>query len=184
MKINKAIGVTLVLLLMGSSTLFAQRFAYVDTEYILRHIPEYLSAQKQLDDLSEQWQQEVDNRFMTIENLYQAYQEQQVLMSEEMRRQKEDEIINAERETKEFQRQKFGYEGDLFLEKMRLIEPIQVRVAAAIESIATEQTLDIIFDKGSEVVFLYANPRLDKSNDVITKLGYKPDPNLASPVRD
>ncbi len=182
MKITKAIAVTVVLLTLGTSTLFAQRFAYVDTEYILRHIPEYISSQKQLDALSEQWQQEVDDRFMEIENMYKAYQEQQVLMNEEMRRQKEDEIINAERETKEFQRQKFGYEGDLFMEKMRLIQPIQERVAKAIEQVAAEQTLDIIFDKGSEVIFLYANPRLDMSDNVITKLGYKPDPSLAAPL--
>lgn len=158
----------------------AQRFGYVDTEYILKHIPEYNSAQKQLDDLSVKWQEEVDKRFADIENLYKAYQEQQVLMSEEMRRKKEDEILLKERETKDFQRQKFGYEGDLFKEKIKLVQPIQERVAKAIEKIAAEQTLDIIFDRGSEVTFLYANPRLDKSNDVIEKLGYKPNPALAN----
>jgi len=156
----------------------AQRFAFVDTEYILQHIPEYLAAQNQLDDISVQWQEEVDSRFAEIEDLYKKYQEEQVLLSPEMRRQREDEIINLELETKEFQRLKFGYEGDLFKEKIRLIQPIQERVADAIQQIAAEQALDIILDKGGEVVFLYANPRLDKSDDVIVKLGYKPDPAL------
>ena len=170
------LAVTMVFL--GSYSAMAQRFAFVDTEYILQHIPEYLAAQKQLDDLSVQWQDEVDDRFAEIEDLYKKYQEEQVLLSPEMRRQREDEIINKELETKEFQRLKFGYEGDLFKEKIKLIQPIQERVANAIQQIAAEQALDIILDKGGEVVFLYANPRLDKSDDVIVKLGYKPDPSL------
>lgn len=171
---------TFILTSFNITTAFAQRFGYVDTEYILKHIPEYNSAQKQLDDLSVKWQEEVDQRFAEIEDLYKVYQEQQVLMSEDMRLKKEDEILLKERETKEFQRQKFGYEGDLFREKIKLVQPIQERVAQAIEKVASEQTLDIIFDRGSEITFLYANPRLDKSNDVIEKLGYKPNPALAN----
>jgi len=178
MSMKKIIGV-IALSIMASSATFAQRFAYVDTEYILKHIPEYLAAQKQLDAQSVQWQEEVDNRFAEIEKLYKAYQEDQVLLSEEMRRKREDEIVLKEQEAKEFQRQKFGFEGDLFQERVKLIQPIQDKVAQAIQTIATDQSLDIVLDKGSEVTFLYANPKLDKSNDVITRLGYKPDPSLA-----
>jgi len=181
MNIKKYIGYAgaAVLLLVTASTASAQRFAYVDTEYILKHIPEYLSAQKQLDALSVQWQEEVDNRFAEIEKLYQAYQEDQVLLSEEMRRKREDEIVNKEREAREFQRQKFGFEGDLFQERVKLVQPIQERVAQAIQRIAQDQGLDVVLDKGSEVTFLYANPNLDKSDAVINQLGYKPDPSLA-----
>lgn len=175
---KKLIGI-LVLSIMASSAAMAQRFAYVDTEYILKHIPEYLAAQKQLDALSVQWQEEVDNRFADIETLYKQYQEDQVLLSEEMRRKREDEIVLKEQEAREFQRQKFGFEGDLFQERIKLVQPIQDRVAQAIQTIATDQSLDIVLDKGSEVTFLYANPRLDKSDDVIIRLGYKPDPSLA-----
>ncbi|WP_262248427.1 OmpH family outer membrane protein [Parapedobacter soli] len=175
---KKLVGI-LVLSIVASSAAMAQRFAYVDTEYILKHVPEYLAAQKQLDALSVQWQEEVDNRFADIENLYKKYQEDQVLLSEDMRRKREDEIVMKEREAREFQRQKFGFEGDLFQERVKLVQPIQDRVAQAIQTIATDQGLDIVLDKGSEVTFLYANPRLDKSNDVITRLGYKPDPSLA-----
>ena len=175
---KKLVGI-LVLSVVASSAAMAQRFAYVDTEYILKHIPEYLAAQKQLDALSVQWQEEVDNRFADIENLYKKYQEDQVLLSEEMRRKREDEIVMKEQEAREFQRQKFGFEGDLFQERVKLIQPIQDRVSQAIQTIATDQSLDIVLDKGSEVTFLYANPRLDKSDDVITRLGYKPDPSLA-----
>lgn len=169
----------IVALLMLATTASAQRFAYVDSEYILRHIPEYLAAQKQLDALSVQWQEEVDNRFAEIEKLYRAYQDDQVLLSEEMRRKREDEIVTKEREARDFQREKFGFEGELFEQRVALIQPIQERVAQAIQGVAADQGLDIILDKGSEVMFLYANPRLDKSNDIITRLGYKPDPSLA-----
>lgn len=181
MNIYKYIGYAgvLTLLVMTTTNAFAQRFAYVDTEYILKHVPEYLSAQKQLDALSVQWQEEVDNRFAEIEKLYQAYQEDQVLLSEAMRRKREDEIVNREQEAREFQRQKFGFEGDLFQERVKLVQPIQDKVAAAIQRIAQDQGLDIVLDKGSEVTFLYANPNLDKSDAVITQLGYKPDPSLA-----
>ena len=175
---KKILGVVVLSLVAATST-FAQRFAYVDTEYILKHVPEYLAAQKQLDALSVQWQEEVDNRFADLEKLYKAYQEDQVLLSEEMRRKREDEIVLKEQEAKEFQRQKFGFEGDLFQERVKLVKPIQDRVAQAIQTIATDQSLDIILDKGSEVTFLYANPKLDKSDDVVTRLGYKPDPSLA-----
>ena len=103
-----------------------------------------------------------------------------MLLNDDMRRRREDEIVNKEKEVKEFQRLKFGFEGDLYKERIRLVKPIQDRVAKAIQDIATAQGLDLILDKGSEVTFLFANPKLDKSNDIITKLGFKPDPNLAN----
>ncbi|HEY1025945.1 MAG TPA: OmpH family outer membrane protein [Sphingobacteriaceae bacterium] len=165
---------TAVILFFAAASSFAQRFAYVDSDYILKHIPEYTSAQKQLDALSEQWQKDVDNRFAEIEKLYKAYQADQVLLTDDMRKRRENEIIEKEKEAKEFQRLKFGYEGELFQQRTRLIKPIQDRVAKAVQAVAENQQLDMIFDKNSEVMLLYASPRLDKSNDVITKLGYKP----------
>lgn len=170
----KHIIVTLGIVLCAGTSVFAQRFAYVNSEYILEQIPEYVSAQKQLDALSLQWQDEVDARFAEIESLYQAYQQDQVVLNEALRRKREDEIVNKEKAVKDYQRQKFGFEGDLFKERVRLIEPIQERVSKAIQAIAESQNLDIILDKNSEVMMLYANPRLDKSDEVISRLGYKP----------
>ena len=155
-------------------TTFAQRFAYVDSEYILKHIPEYVSAEKQLDALSQQWQKEVDARFAEIDKLYKAYQADQVMLTDEMRKRRENEIVEKEKQTKEFQRIKFGFEGDLYKERIKLIQPIQDRVAKAVQAVAENQQLDMIFDKGSQLMMLYASTRLDKSNDVITRLGYKP----------
>lgn len=153
---------------------FAQGFAYVDTEYILKHIPEYTSSQKQLDALSQQWQKEVDNRLSEIDRLYKSYQADQVLLTDEMRKRRENEIIEKEKAAKEYQRLKFGFEGELYQQRIKLIKPIQDRVAKAVEAVAEASSLYMIFDKNSDLILLYANARLDKSNDVITRLGYKP----------
>jgi len=170
----KKIVIIALLLVLSSFGVYAQRFAYVDSDYILKHIPEYNSAQKQLDALSEQWQKEVDIKFGNIEDMFKAYQADQVLLNSEMRKRREDEIVQKEQEAKEYQRIKFGFEGELFQVRSKLIKPIQERVSKAIQALADAQQLDMIFDKNSEITLLYANPRLDKSNDIITKLGYKP----------
>lgn len=175
----KKLIVVIAFIASSVSAAFAQRFAYVDSEYILKHIPEYVSAQKQLDDLSTKWQEEVDNQYAEIEKLYQAYQNDQVLLNENMRRRREDEIVNREKQVKELQRQKFGFEGELYKERMRLIKPIQDRVTKAIQEVAKSQQLDLVLDKGTETTFLFANPALDKSKEILTKLGLKADPNLS-----
>jgi outer membrane protein len=170
----KKIVIIALLFVLSSLGSYAQRFAYVDSDYILKHIPEYNSAQKQLDALSEQWQKEVDIKFANIEDMFKAYQADQVLLTAEMRKKREEEIIQKEQEAKEYQRIKFGFEGELFQVRSKLIKPIQDRVSKAIQAIADAQQLDMIFDKNSEITLLYANPRLDRSNEIITKLGYKP----------
>lgn len=175
----KKIFIVLAFLTISISATFAQRVAYVDSEYVLRHIPEYNAAQKQLDDLSSQWQQDVDKQFGEIERLYKAYQNDQSLLNDAMRKRREDEIVNKEKQVKDFQKQKFGFEGELFNTRARLMQSIQDRVAKAIQDIAKAQSLDLVLDKGAEAAFLFASPSIDKSNDVITKLGLKPNPSLA-----
>lgn len=153
---------------------FAQRFAYVDSEYILKHVPEYASSQKQLAAISDQWQKETDARFQDIDRMYKAYQADQVLMTGDMKKRRENEIIDKEKAAKDFQRQKFGPDGELAQRSTALVKPIQDRVAKAVQAIAESENLDMIFDKNSEVIMLYANPRYDKSAAVITRLGLKP----------
>jgi outer membrane protein len=153
---------------------YAQRFAYVDSEYILKHMPEYASSQKQLAALSDQWQKEVDGRFQEIDRLYKAYQADQVLMTPDMKKRREAEIVEKEKAAKDFQRQKFGPDGELSQRSTALVKPIQDRVSKAVQAVAEGDNLDMIFDKNSEVIMLYANPRYDKSADVITRLGLKP----------
>jgi outer membrane protein len=174
----KKIFAILTFLTLSISATFAQRMAYVDSEYILRHVPEYTSAQKQIDDLTKKWQDEIDNQYAEIEKLYKAYQNDHALLSEDMRRRREDEIVNKEKQVKDLQRQKFSYGGELEKERARLFQPVQDKVSKAVQDYAKAQGFDFIVDKGSQLTFLYVNPALDKSNDVITKLGYKPNPSL------
>ncbi|MBK0378234.1 OmpH family outer membrane protein [Mucilaginibacter segetis] len=153
---------------------WAQRFAYVDSDLILKHMPEYASSQKQLASLSDQWQKEVDGQFQEVDRLYKSYQADQVLMTADMRKRREAEIVQKEKAAKDLQRQRFGPDGDLAKKSTELIKPIQDKVSKAVQAVAESENLDMIFDKNSEVIMLYANPRYDKSNEVITRLGLKP----------
>lgn len=162
------------LLLTGFGA-FAQKFAYVDSEYILKHLPEYKSTLNQLNVLSEQWQQQVDNSFTEIDKMYKTYQADQVLLTEDMRKRRENEIIEKEKQAKDFQRRIFGPDGELFQTRAKLLNPIQEKVSKSIAEIAKAKFLDFIFDKSSEAtMMIYASSSYDVSNDVIVRLGYKP----------
>ncbi len=150
------------------------KFCFVDSEYILKHIPEYKSAQQQLDDLSEQWQKEVDTKYAEIEKLYKSYQAEQVLLSEDMRKKREQEIVDKEKAVKDFQKQKFGFQGDLFKRREELVKPIQDRVFEAVNKYAEQYSYGVIFDKSGDATMLYSSSKLDKSADIVTALGYKP----------
>ena len=169
----KKIILVLFLTFTAFTSTFAQRFAFVDSDYILKHIPEYAAAQKQLAALSDQWQKEVDNRSLEIDRLYKSYEADQVLMTADMKKRRQAEISDKEKAVKDFQRQKFGPDGELSKKSTALIKPIQERLTKAIQAVAESDNLDMIFDKNSEVIMLYANPRYDRSNDVLTKLGLK-----------
>ena len=151
----------------------AQKYAFVDTDYILNRIPSYNAAQDQLDKLSEEWQQEVEEMYGVIEALYKNYQTEKVLLSEDMRAQKEEEIITKEKEAKELQNKYFGREGSLYTKRQELIKPIQDEIYRAVKEIATEGNFAVIFDTSSGANMLYTNPKYDKSDDVLEKLGYK-----------
>ncbi|RYU91100.1 OmpH family outer membrane protein [Mucilaginibacter terrigena] len=170
----KKIILVLFITFTACTAALAQRFAYVDSDYILKHMPEYTSSQKQLASLSETWQKDVDARFQEIDRLYKAYQADQVLMTPEMRKRREAEIVDKEKLAKDYQRQIFGPDGELSKKSNALIKPIQDRVSKAVQAVAESENLDMIFDKNSEVIMLYANPRYNKSDAVITRLGLKP----------
>jgi len=159
---------------MSLTAALAQRFAYVDSDYILKHMPEYVSAQKQLESLSAQWQKEVDQRFQEIDRLYKAYQADQILMPADVKKRREAEIHDKEISAKDFQRQKFGPDGELVQKSNSVIKPIQDKMLKAVQAVAESDNLDMIFEKNSEVIMLYASPRYDKSNDVLIRLGLKP----------
>jgi len=150
----------------------AQKIAFVDSNYILQNIPEYGDAQAQLDAQSKEWQKEIDTKFSAVEKLYQNYQAEAVLIPEDLRKQKEREIIDAEKAAQSLQMQRFGAEGDLFKKREELVKPIQDKVFTAIEAIAVERNIDIVLDKSGAVTMLYANVKRDISDDVLIKMGY------------
>jgi outer membrane protein len=170
----RKIILTLAFTFLAFTASFAQRLAYVDSDYILKHMPDYVSAQKQLGALSDQWQKEVDTRFQEMDRLYKSYQADQVLMTPDMKKRREAEIVEKEKLAKDFQRQKFGPDGELEQKSNAIMKPIQDKVAKAVQAVAEAENLDMIFDKNSELIMMYANPRYDKSADVITRLGLKP----------
>jgi len=170
----KKVFLIVIFTLLTFTAALAQRFAYVDSDYILKHMPEYASAQRQLEALSAQWQKEIDQRYQEIDRLYKAYQADQILMTPDMKKRREAEIADKEKTAKDFQRQKFGPDGELTQRSNTAIKPIQDKMAKAIQAVAEGDNIDMIFDKNSEVLMLYANPRYNKSDDVITKLGLKP----------
>jgi len=167
----KKLIVTITALFFMTAVLQAQKFAYVDTQYILDNIPEFAEAQAQLDELSEQWQKELEIKFAEVDKMYKDYQAQSVLLPEDMKKKKEQEIVDAEKEVKNLQRQRFGKDGDLFKKRQELVKPIQEKVYNAIQEIATNNNYAIIFDKGGSLSMMYANPKYDVSDEVLDKLG-------------
>ncbi len=149
----------------------AQRYAYVDTEYILKNLAAYDDAQKELDRVSKQWQNELEQRYESIDRLYKAYQAEKVLLTDEMRKEREDEIVRKEQEAKELQRQRFGVDGDLFKRRTELIQPLQDDIYNAIKEVAQGGGFSVIFDKANQSNILYADPRYDKSDRVLSRLG-------------
>lgn len=167
----KKIFVVLILVFIGTFSVSAQRFAYVDTEYILDLMPQYKSAQKQLDQLSEDWQKELEKKQQAIDKIVKDFQAEQVLLTEELRKKREQEIKDKEKELKEYRNQKFGYEGELFKKRQELIKPIQDKVFDAVQKIAKQNALDFIFAKSGELIMLYSNAKYDKSDEVLSELG-------------
>lgn len=161
-------------LLAAFTFTYAQKFVYVDTEYILENIPEYKQAQKKLDETADAWRAEIDKKYKEIDDLYRAYQAEQILMPEDMKVKKQAEIEAKEKAVKDYQKQKFGYEGELFQKKQELIKPIQDKIYNEIQKMATEKAYDFVFDKSSGVSMLFASPKYNKSDDILRAMGYTP----------
>ena len=151
----------------------AQRIVIVDTKYILDKMPEYKDAQKKLDATSLQWQKEIDDKQAALDKMYKDYDAEQVMLSDTLKRKREDQLFNREKEVRDLQRKRFGYEGDLFKLRGELVKPIQDKVYNAIQQMAVNRMYDIILDKSEGITVIFADPKLDKSEDVIRALGIK-----------
>lgn len=165
----KKIFFALALLAVTGSAAFAQqqRYCVIDSRYILERIPDYEKAQQQLDALSANWEKEVDAKFQQIDQMYKSYQAERPMLSESMRQQREEEIVSREKEAKELQRKYFGFEGELFKQRQSLVKPIQDRVYNAVQQYAQSRGYDMIYDKAAGGAVFYADPKLDKSDDIV-----------------
>jgi len=164
----------LSLLLLSAITITtanAQRYCVIDSKYILENITEYKDAQTKLDKLSETWQKEIDNMMQEVERMYKSYQAERAMLSDEVRKKREEEIVQKEKNAKELQKQRFGYEGDLFKQRQKLVKPIQDRVYNAVQKMATQKSYDMVLDKAGGITIFYAEPKLDRSDDVLKLLG-------------
>lgn len=156
---------------LASIQLQAQRYCVIDSKYILENLPEYKQAQTKLDEASTVWQKEIDAKLQDVDRMYKSYQAEQVMLSDEMKKKREDEIVKKEKEAKELQKKRFGFEGDLFKKRQELVKPVQDKVYNAVQKLANSKTYDIIFDKSADLSVFYSDPKIDKSDDILRDLG-------------
>lgn len=160
-------------LLLFTTAVNAQRYAIIDTKYILSKIPEYKDANAKLEEIADAWQKEIDQIQSDLDKMYRVLDAERAMLTPELLKKREDEIFNKEKQVRDLQRRRFGYEGDYFRKKQELVKPIQDRVFNAVQKLATERMYDFILDKSEGITVIFADPKLDKSDDVLKILGVK-----------
>ena len=161
-----------MMLLLGSSSIWAQKFALVDMDYILKNIPAYERASEQLNQVSKKWQAEVDVLTTEAQTLYKNYQSEAVFLSEEQKTKREETIVAKEKEAAELKKKYFGPEGELFKKRESLMAPIQEEIYNAVKDICDQKGYSLVLDRASDAGIIFASPKIDISNEVLTKLGY------------
>ena len=152
---------------------FSQKYAIIDTRYILDKMPDYKEAQKQLDEIAAGWQKEIDAKQVELDKMYKDYEGEQVMLTEELRKKREDQLFNKEKDLRDQQRKRFGFEGDLFKKRQELIKPIQDKVYNAVQKMAVGRGYDFVLDKSEGITIIFADSKLDKSEDVLKDLGVR-----------
>ena len=159
--------------LFFASSLDAQRYAIIDTKYILDKLPDYKSAQKNLDDIATGWQKEIDKLQSDLDKMYKDFEAEQVMLSDDLKKKREDQLFIKEKALRDLQRQRFGFEGDLFKRRKDLVKPIQDKVYNAVQKLAVQRGYDFILDKSEGITVIFADPKLEKSEDVLRELGVR-----------
>jgi outer membrane protein len=160
-------------LLFTSASIFAQRYAIIDTKYILDKMPEYKEADSRLSQTSQQWQKEIDDKQAQLNQMYRNFDAEQVMLTDDLKKKREDQLFNMEKEIRDLQKKRFGYEGDLFKERQKLVKPVQDKVYNAIQKMAVNRGYDFVLDKSEGITVIFADPKLDKSEEVLKELGIK-----------
>ncbi len=153
---------------------FSQKYAYIDSEYILGNVPEYKEAQAELDRIAALWQKEIEAKFKTIDSMYKSYQVEAITLPDNLKKNREDQIISAEQDAKNLQKKRFGKDGDLFKKREELVKPIQDKVFSAIEEYAKEKGYAFVFDVSGAMTIVYADEKFDINDAILEKLGITP----------
>lgn len=169
----KKIFVAAVSFLLLSCAVMAQKYAIIDTRYILDKMPDYKEAQKQLDEIAAGWQKDIDGKQADLDKMYKDFEAEQVMLTEELKKKREDQLFNKEKELRDLQRKRFGFEGDLFKKRQELIKPIQDKVYNAVQKMAVARGYDFVLDKSEGITIIFADPKLDKSEDILKDLGVR-----------
>ncbi len=159
--------------ILAVGSLSAQRYAIIDTKFILDKMPEYKNADQQLAQIGTQWQKEIDDKQAQLTIMYRNFEAEQFMLSDELKKKREDQLFNMEKEIRELQKKRFGYEGDLFKERQKLVKPVQDKVYNAIQKMAVNRGYDFVLDKSEGITVIFADPKLDKSEEVLRELGVK-----------
>ena len=169
----KRISFLLFLAFFLQFTLKGQKFGFIDAEYVLKQMPDYKKAEKELDKLAKGWQKELEEKYDEINKLYRNYKAEEVLLTEEMKKEKKALIARKEKEAKDYQDKMFGFEGLLFLKRQDLIKPLQEKIYEATEAVSRKKKIQIMFDKSSGITMIYMNPMHDYTDEVLEELGLK-----------
>lgn len=162
-----------IALVMMASSSYAQRYAVIDSKFIMDKLPDYKEAQTKLNQFSDNWQLEIDQKQAALDKMVRDFEAEQVMLPDPLKKKREDEIFNKEKELRDLQKKRYGFEGDLFKKRIELIKPIQDRVYNAIQKLAVEKQYDFILDKSEGITVIFADPKLDKSEEVLKSLGVK-----------
>ena len=151
----------------------AQRYAVIDSHYILEKMPDYDRAQKQLDSIAKQWQKEIDQKFQAVDQMYRQFDAEKVMLTDTLKQKRQAEIAPKEKQARPLQQQRFGYQGDLFKKREELVKPVQDEIYNAVQKLAAQNMYDFVLDKAGGISVFYADPKLDKSDAVLKLLGIK-----------
>ena len=160
-------------IVFSSVAAMAQKYAIIDTRYILDKMPEYKTAQSQLDNIAADWQKDIDTKQSELDKMYKDFEAEQVMLSDELKKKREDQLFVKEKDLRDLQRKRFGFEGDLFKKRQELIKPVQDKVFNAVQKMAVQRGYDFVLDKSEGITIIFADPKLDKSEDVLKELGVK-----------
>lgn len=162
----------------------SQKFAYINTDYILQHMQEYADAQAELNSFSAQWQEEIEEKLDGVTLLTESYQAEKALLTADMQKRREDDLKTAKKEARDLQKRRFGVDGDLFQKREELMKPIQEAINEAMLEVCSQNGYMLIFDISDASNILYANPKYDVSDKVLKKMGKTPGETIEMPSKD